>query len=147
MKIIYYSRGSLIPALFCAAKHKDLDSTPEQTLKSVQSWLKAHRQKPKEVVLLPFGDGAADLPLYVMTAAAPPGLVERTLANLFSLLKGGSAPEPFVLISSLPFSRSGSTDEQAALAQTESKLRALWPEIMAAVKQARLQITLMERLK
>jgi hypothetical protein len=147
MKIIYYSRGSLIPALFCAAKHNKPDSTPEQTLQGVQAWLKAHRLEQKKVLLLPYGEGAAGVSLFVMTAAAPPGLVERTLANLFSLLEGGAAPEPFVLVSSLPFSRSGSADEQAALAQSKQKLQALWPEIGAAVKQARLQIALMKRLR
>ncbi len=147
MKIIYYSRGSLIPAVFCAEKHKHPDSNLEQTLKSVQAWLQAHRRAAKEVALLSYGEGAADISLYVMTSAAPAGLVERTLTNLFSLLEGDSAPEPFVLVSSLPFSRSNRPDEQAALAKSPRKLRALWPEIGAAVKQARLQIALMERSK
>lgn len=147
MKIIYYSRGSLIPALFCAAKHKHPDSTPEQTLQCVQRWLDAPRRGNKEVLLLPYGDAEADVSLYVMTAAAPPGLVERTLANLFSLMEGGAVQETFFLVSSLPFSRSGSAGEQAALARSKRKLRALWPEIGAAVKQARLQIALMKRLK
>ncbi len=145
LKIIYYSRGTLIPALFCAEKHCRPASTPEQTLRRVQQWLADHGGDVGSAALLPYGNGGEGVSLYVMTASAPPGLVERTLSNLFRLLGRGDA-DPFILVSSLPLSRSGSAARQTGLVLSPKKLRALWPEIEAAVQQARLQIALLEKL-
>jgi len=144
LKIIYYSRGSLIPALFCAEKHCRPASTPEQTLRRVQQWLADHGGDAGPVTLLPYENEGESTSIYIMTASAPPGLVERTLSNLFRLLDRGD-PDSFILVSSLPFSRS-SAARQAGLILSPKKLRALWPEIEAAVQQARLQIALLEKL-
>ena len=145
MNIVYYSRGSLIPALFCAEKHHRPDGSSDQTYHHVRQWLLQQNHEPDEVLLLPYKNGEEGVPLYVMTAAAPQGLVERTLSNLFALLQPQKEPDPFVLVSSLPFSCSSSSGEQAQLACFRKKLIKLWPEIGAAVSQARLQIALQKR--
>jgi len=140
MKIIYYSRGSLVLALLCAEKQLHPDSTLEYALQRVQDRYSSQIDQKSKVLLLPYKEDAAEIKLYVLTASAPPWLVERTLTSVHSLLAAENKPDPFVMVSSLPFFCYKSRSDQADLRRFRTKLKHLWPEIRAAVEQARLQI-------
>jgi hypothetical protein len=147
IKLIYHSRGSLIPALLCAEKHHRPDSSLEQAVQHVQKWLVAQPDKKSERRLLPYNDDNSNVALYVLTATAPPGLVERTLTGFFCLLASRCAPAPMIVFSLAPTYSESRADEHAEPALNGRRLKKLWPEVIAAVEQARLRLELLDRLK
>ncbi len=146
MKIIYYSRGSVIPALLAAVKHQNPATTREQVLQQAFGWWSEQNLEEQNVLLLSLGKSTEGVDLYVMSSPIPPSLVERTLANLAGLIRDDREAGDLTLVSALPFSRSGEKGADTRSPATWQKLSAMWPEIEAAVNQAQLQISLKEKL-
>lgn len=140
MDYLYYSRGSIVPALLAAVRHRHPADGLRQCARRASAWWKEHSPVEAAAVFYKFYDYDTNgSGLYIISAAVPPSLVERTLSGLGALVRGEGR---LIVISSLPVFR---WDYVAKLSTTgpvpasRRALAAFWMEIGAAVAQARLQ--------
>ncbi len=131
--VVYYSRGSVVPALLAAALHRDPEISLEQGLRCAAVWKTTHLPEEASVMLKPFSRLEGGYILFVATANAAPGLVERTLMAVDHLFPRGGTNR--LLVAPLPGFRRPRREIEAGT---------LWPEITAVVGQVRLQLALRE---
>lgn len=141
MKVVYYCRGSIIPALLAAATHRHAGTTPEEGLARAAAWLERMPPQISGAVCL-FYDSAAGAAVYAASAAAPPELVEKTLASACALT--GKNEKGRLIFAGVP--RPGCLRRMetgpAGMLKRRHRLIGFWPEIAAAVEQVRLQLYL-----
>ena len=127
MKVIYYSRNTLLPALLAAALHCRPSLDFAQGLALVG---KAHElQGSLQAGIKHYADCADGTGVFAMTFTAPPLLVENTLHSLLPLL-GGTAGQ-LLLVSARP---------GGGRRLSDLEMRGMWAEVCAAVKKARLYL-------
>ncbi|MEW5784760.1 MAG: hypothetical protein AB1767_06775 [Bacillota bacterium] len=128
-----------MPALLAAVRHRYPADSLRQCTGRASAWWKERAPNEATAVLYQFYDYDANgSGLYILSAAVPPSLVERTLSGLTALLKGEGQS---MVISALPAFRwdRGRNRPAGPLSGSYRGLNAFWTEIGAAVAQARLQ--------
>ena len=139
LDFIYYSRGSVIPAVLAAAKHCYPRCGFEHCAALASAWLRKQRSGRERTACFfkLYGRDREGANLYVLCTAVPPLLVERTLSGLAAALYEGGR---LIVVSPLPGWRY--KRRRGGPAADSCSLASFWTEIEAAVTRARLQASI-----
>ncbi len=129
--VLYYSTGSIYPALLASLKHCYPALSPEQADLQAAGWLKEKIGDRQPPLLTVFGESSGGELVCLASARVPPPLLGRILSS-FGALLGNSPGAPTLLpagpLPPMPRRQRGRSD--------------FWREIEARVEQARLQLEL-----
>ncbi len=138
MRLIYYSKTSVFPALLAAVRHSYPKLSLDQGLKRSAAWWEENQPEHNSALLEQYAEAEDGTAVYVATASAEPSLVERTLTGLYSLCSLQES-DALLIVSSLPVYQqkwNGAPDE---VTRSREELSSIWREVGVAVKEARLQ--------
>lgn len=140
MIIVYYSRGSALPALLAAIKHCRPALLLPQARSEASAWRRRHYPAGEPPFFLKqFGSTFEGDLLYLMTASVPPPLIKRTFDGFYALLKGEG--DAGLLLAPLPSWHC----RQGLRSMSPRREAAFWLEIEAVVEQTRLQVELIDK--
>lgn len=135
MIIVYYSRGSLFPALLAALKHCRPSLEPEQAWPAAASWIRENQPPGGEPLFLKkFAEDERGDIICPAAAGVPGELLKRTLQGLGGLLGNGGG----LLAACYPLCWSRRWEQGCG----SGRKKACWQEIEALVERSRLQAEL-----
>lgn len=140
MIVLYYSAHSPLPALLAAINHCHPAFGFERAWALAQRWQRTNRPPEKECLLIKrFGCTPAGETVYLMSAAVPQPLLQKTLGGLGRIMESNRGRGWFLPAGSLPLWRGG--DGSGGIF---SPKEAFWKEIKALVEQTRLKVELIK---
>lgn len=132
MRVIYYSRGSLIPALMAAISHCWPAISLADAISHARGYLSGVLTDHDGVHFVRYGAAAGREVVYAASAAAPSNLVERTLTDFIDITGSGTVRS--IVASGLPpFCRN-------LLRRCRHDHSAQWRETAALVEQLKLRL-------